>query len=255
MPAGHGVRARTRDSFSRAFRQKGYIPLSVYLRTYKLGDYVDVKVNAAVHKVICHLLSVVLLLLVLRTCFPLVRHQHIKRHETLSLRNSRCPGQVELGSQSRHALMPETAKILVTLGWSHPPHLGFPISRCLVGLFLSLSPSPSLVLRPSRYLPSPTLYLCVQLRQLSIPAQVPPSCISLAVLLLHATCICASMSLLLPPPRSFSVFSLLSPPASVAVFLCFISLRCRVWVAGDAAQVLPGTDRRRVECDQASHRR
>eukprot|EP00884_Botryococcus_braunii_P017124 jgi/Botrbrau1/4095/Bobra.152_3s0044.1 len=54
MPAGHGVRARTRDSFSRAFRQKGYIPLSVYLRTYKLGDYVDIKVNAAVQKGMPH---------------------------------------------------------------------------------------------------------------------------------------------------------------------------------------------------------
>lgn len=32
-------------------RQKGYIPLSTYLTTYKLGDYVDIKVNAAVHKV------------------------------------------------------------------------------------------------------------------------------------------------------------------------------------------------------------
>lgn len=51
MPAGHGLRARTRDSFSRGFRQKGYIPLSVYLRTYKLGDYVDIKVNSAVQKV------------------------------------------------------------------------------------------------------------------------------------------------------------------------------------------------------------
>ena len=51
MPAGHGLRSRTRDSFSRPFRGKGFIPLSVYLRTYKVGDCVDVKVNAAVHKV------------------------------------------------------------------------------------------------------------------------------------------------------------------------------------------------------------
>ena len=51
MPAGHGLRARTRDSFSRPFRGKGAIPLSVYLRTYRLGDYVDIKVNSAVHKV------------------------------------------------------------------------------------------------------------------------------------------------------------------------------------------------------------
>lgn len=32
-------------------RQKGFIPLSTYLTTYKLGDYVDIKVNGAVHKV------------------------------------------------------------------------------------------------------------------------------------------------------------------------------------------------------------
>lgn len=54
MPAGHGLRARTRDKFSRAFRGKGYIPLSVYLRTYKIGDYVDIKVNSAVQKVSHH---------------------------------------------------------------------------------------------------------------------------------------------------------------------------------------------------------
>ncbi len=51
MPAGHGVRSRTRDTFSRPFRGKGYINLSTYLRSFKLGDYVDVKVNGAVHKV------------------------------------------------------------------------------------------------------------------------------------------------------------------------------------------------------------
>eukprot|EP00245_Coleochaete_scutata_P018805 TRINITY_DN995_c0_g2_i1.p1 TRINITY_DN995_c0_g2~~TRINITY_DN995_c0_g2_i1.p1 ORF type:complete len:182 (-),score=41.07 TRINITY_DN995_c0_g2_i1:190-684(-) len=50
MPAGHGLRSRTRDLFSRAFRQKGYIPLTTYLRNYKLGQYVDIKANAAVHK-------------------------------------------------------------------------------------------------------------------------------------------------------------------------------------------------------------
>ena len=51
MPAGHGLRSRTRDKFSRAFRGKGFIPLSTYLRTYKVGDYVDIKVNSAVMKV------------------------------------------------------------------------------------------------------------------------------------------------------------------------------------------------------------
>ena len=51
MPAGHGLRARTRDSFSRAFRKHGYIPIGDYLRTYRLGDFVDIKVNSAVQKV------------------------------------------------------------------------------------------------------------------------------------------------------------------------------------------------------------
>lgn len=32
-------------------RHKGFIPLTTYLRTYKLGDYVDIKVNGAVQKV------------------------------------------------------------------------------------------------------------------------------------------------------------------------------------------------------------
>ena len=36
--------------FSRAFRKKGVIPLTTYLRKYKVGDYVDIKVNSAVHK-------------------------------------------------------------------------------------------------------------------------------------------------------------------------------------------------------------
>lgn len=54
MPAGHGLRSRTRDLFARAFRKKGYIPLSTYLKTYKIGDYVDVKVNGAVHKGMPH---------------------------------------------------------------------------------------------------------------------------------------------------------------------------------------------------------
>ncbi|RVW71519.1 60S ribosomal protein L21-1 [Vitis vinifera] len=54
MPAGHGLRSRTRDLFARPFRKKGYIPLTVYLRTYKIGDYVDIKVNGAIHKGMPH---------------------------------------------------------------------------------------------------------------------------------------------------------------------------------------------------------
>ncbi|PSR88455.1 60S ribosomal protein like [Actinidia chinensis var. chinensis] len=54
MPAGHGLRSRTRDLFSRPFRKKGTIHLSTYLRTYHIGDYVDIKVNGAVHKGMPH---------------------------------------------------------------------------------------------------------------------------------------------------------------------------------------------------------
>ncbi|KAF3949038.1 hypothetical protein ACB098_03G106100 [Castanea mollissima] len=54
MPAGHGVRSRTRDLFARPFRKKGYIPLTTYLRTFKIGDHVDVKVNGAIHKGMPH---------------------------------------------------------------------------------------------------------------------------------------------------------------------------------------------------------
>eukprot|EP00878_Enallax_costatus_P045559 GHUV01054970.1.p1 GENE.GHUV01054970.1~~GHUV01054970.1.p1 ORF type:complete len:155 (-),score=25.48 GHUV01054970.1:137-601(-) len=50
MPGGQGLRHRTRDLFQRGFRQKGFIPLTTYLRTYKLGDYVDIKMNPAQQK-------------------------------------------------------------------------------------------------------------------------------------------------------------------------------------------------------------
>ncbi|KAI5062237.1 hypothetical protein GOP47_0022777 [Adiantum capillus-veneris] len=54
MSGGHGQRSCTRDLFFRPFRRKGYIPLSTYLRTYGIGDYVDIKVNGAVHKGMPH---------------------------------------------------------------------------------------------------------------------------------------------------------------------------------------------------------
>ncbi|KAK6145679.1 hypothetical protein DH2020_022499 [Rehmannia glutinosa] len=54
MPAGHGLRSRTRDLFARPFRKKGPTHLSTYLRTYKIGDYVDVKVNGSIHKGMPH---------------------------------------------------------------------------------------------------------------------------------------------------------------------------------------------------------
>jgi hypothetical protein len=48
------VRARTRHMFSRNFREHGAIPLSTYLKTYKVGDIVDIKANAAVQKGMPH---------------------------------------------------------------------------------------------------------------------------------------------------------------------------------------------------------
>ncbi|KAI9670767.1 MAG: 60S ribosomal protein L21A [Caeruleum heppii] len=53
---GHsgGLRAGTRYAFSRPFKQKGMIPLSTYLRQYKVGDIVDIKANGAVQKGMPH---------------------------------------------------------------------------------------------------------------------------------------------------------------------------------------------------------
>ncbi|KZZ99695.1 Ribosomal protein L21e [Moelleriella libera RCEF 2490] len=50
MGHSYGKRAGTRYAFSRNFRQKGMIALNTYLRTYHVGDIVDVKVNGAVQK-------------------------------------------------------------------------------------------------------------------------------------------------------------------------------------------------------------
>ncbi|KAG6031158.1 hypothetical protein E4U41_007693 [Claviceps citrina] len=50
MGHSYGKRAGTRYAFSRNFRQKGMIALNTYLKTYRVGDIVDVKVNGAVQK-------------------------------------------------------------------------------------------------------------------------------------------------------------------------------------------------------------
>jgi large subunit ribosomal protein L21e len=49
---GHsaGLRAGTRYAFSRGFKKRGMIPLSTYLKQYKVGDIVDVVANGAVQK-------------------------------------------------------------------------------------------------------------------------------------------------------------------------------------------------------------
>ena len=54
MPHSNGYRARTRHSFSRKFREKGVLNLTNFMRVYKLGDYVDIKVNAAQQKGMPH---------------------------------------------------------------------------------------------------------------------------------------------------------------------------------------------------------
>jgi large subunit ribosomal protein L21e len=50
MPHSFGKRARTRHLFARKFREHGMIKLSTYMQTFKVGDYVDIKANAACQK-------------------------------------------------------------------------------------------------------------------------------------------------------------------------------------------------------------
>ena len=49
MPHSHGYNAGTRDMMSRPFRGNGMPGMSTYLVKYKIGDFVDIKANAAVH--------------------------------------------------------------------------------------------------------------------------------------------------------------------------------------------------------------
>ncbi|GAA6055270.1 hypothetical protein JCM3770_001518 [Rhodotorula araucariae] len=54
MPHSFGLRARTRHMFTRDFKAKGSIPLSTYLKEYRVGDIVDIKANAAQQKGMPH---------------------------------------------------------------------------------------------------------------------------------------------------------------------------------------------------------
>lgn len=54
MVSSKGYRRQTRKRFSQAYRKRGLPNTSTYLETYKRGDYVDIKVNAAVHKGMPH---------------------------------------------------------------------------------------------------------------------------------------------------------------------------------------------------------
>nr|CAD7592691.1 unnamed protein product [Timema genevievae] len=54
MTNSKGYRRGTRDLFSRKFRRHGTIPLSTYMKVYKVGDIVDIKGNGAVQKGMPH---------------------------------------------------------------------------------------------------------------------------------------------------------------------------------------------------------
>lgn len=54
MGKSRGYRSGTRYAFSRDFKKHGTIHLSTYLKTYKVGDIVDIKANGAVQKGMPH---------------------------------------------------------------------------------------------------------------------------------------------------------------------------------------------------------
>ncbi|KAG4104056.1 60S ribosomal protein L21-A [Neocallimastix lanati (nom. inval.)] len=54
MPHSFGIRARTRHLFAREFRTNGPVKLSTYLKTYRVGDIVDIKANGAIQKGMPH---------------------------------------------------------------------------------------------------------------------------------------------------------------------------------------------------------
>jgi len=54
MPHSFGRNAQTRSKFARPFRARGPLNLTTFLRTYKIGDYVDIKVSGNVHHGLPH---------------------------------------------------------------------------------------------------------------------------------------------------------------------------------------------------------
>jgi len=54
LPHSFGYRARTRHMFKRGFKNHGPVKLSTYLITYRVGDIVDIKANAAQQKGMPH---------------------------------------------------------------------------------------------------------------------------------------------------------------------------------------------------------
>ena len=54
MVHSFGVRARTRDLFSKPFKKHGATPFQKYFVTYRVGDYVDIIADGSVHKGMPH---------------------------------------------------------------------------------------------------------------------------------------------------------------------------------------------------------
>lgn len=54
MTHSQGYRCKTRYCFARKFRRHGMANLTTYNRVYKLGQYVNIKVNGAYHKGMPH---------------------------------------------------------------------------------------------------------------------------------------------------------------------------------------------------------
>ncbi|GAM20536.1 hypothetical protein SAMD00019534_037110 [Acytostelium subglobosum LB1] len=54
MTHSYGQRAGTRHKFARGFRNHGILKTTTFLRTYRLGDIVDVKTTGNVHKGMPH---------------------------------------------------------------------------------------------------------------------------------------------------------------------------------------------------------
>eukprot|EP00300_Choanocystis_sp_HF-7_P027040 c32103_g1_i1.p2 GENE.c32103_g1_i1~~c32103_g1_i1.p2 ORF type:complete len:160 (+),score=39.41 c32103_g1_i1:36-515(+) len=54
MVNSKGLRGGTRSMFSKDFKTKGIEHLSTYLVNYKVGDFIDINVNGAIHKGMPH---------------------------------------------------------------------------------------------------------------------------------------------------------------------------------------------------------
>ena len=54
MPHKRGFRHGTRNKYTKPFRQNGAIKMSNYLTNHKIGEYVDILVDSAIHKGLPH---------------------------------------------------------------------------------------------------------------------------------------------------------------------------------------------------------